>query len=762
MTVRELNAPTMSRLTPFSIGAMLSGILVLAVSLVLLLKPMSPGALHWVSDGAKVGGPLVILLIWLTQLYRVMRVSGWRRGKVFWAQMFIGLGLASEILAQIGWSINDRLLHIAPFPAWTDFAYLAYYPLVFIGIYLLPARRFSALSRLQLSIDGLALTTAATTLSWYFLIGPVVNDTGSSGLSIFVSTLYPICDLILLACLGVLWIRSNEPRLRRVLGLLTATFMIVVVADTIFQIKGLGSGFQSGTLIDVMWIASDMLLGLSVLAIASDLWRDGGKSLEGADPNRMDLSGRMPYWFEYLPYLALPLMLGFFMHLSNTPGDGDNYLEPGVLLGCVIFTGLIITRQLLAIRENQRLHGAIREDARRLTVSNQNLETANARLESLSTTDPLTNLLNHRALNLTIDQEIERAHRYQRPFSLLFIDLDHFKMINDTYGHGSGDNVLKEFATVAQSRLRGVDSLGRWGGEEFLVLLPEIDGFGVMECAERVRESVAGHLFEIGDGVHVTSSIGVASYPEDAVDRDALIELADKAMYAAKRLGRNQVRRSSDAAVIALELSSTGTNGRDRSLLIGVVEALAAMVDARDHYTGRHTAEVGHRATRLALKLGLDAYEAEMLGMAGLLHDIGKVGVPDAILQKPARLTAGEWVTLRKHTTVGADVVARIPGLSPIAPIIRAHHEHWDGSGYPDGLAGESIPLGARIISVVDAYGAITSDRPYRAGRSREWARAEMIRGAGQHFDPVVVEAFLAMLETEDPLEINSNQLVAT
>ncbi len=433
-----------------------------------------------------------------------------------------------------------------------------------------------------------------------------------------------------------------------------------------------------------------------------------------------------------------------------------------------MFTTLIVVRQLLSIRENQRLHRVVREDARRLEdvnrqieMTNQDLASANARLESLATTDPLTDLLNHRALNLMVDQEIERAHRYRRPFSLLFMDLDHFKMINDTYGHGSGDRVLKEYAAVVQSQLRGVDVLGRWGGEEFLVLLPEIDWSSAMECAERVRKSVAGHLFEIGDGIHITSSIGVASYPEDAVDRDRLIELADTAMYAAKRLGRNQVRRSSDAAVAAMEGSAEGMNGRHESSLIGVVEALAALVEARDHYSGRHTAEVGQRAVRLALKLGLDAPQAELLGMAGLLHDIGKVGVPDAILQKPARLTAGEWATVRKHTTVGADVVNRIPGLSPIATIIRAHHEHWDGTGYPDGLAGDAIPVGARIISVVDAYGAITSDRPYRAARSPEWARSEMIRCAGHQFDPVVVEAFLAMLDTEDPSEVNSSQLVA-
>ncbi len=385
-----------------------------------------------------------------------------------------------------------------------------------------------------------------------------------------------------------------------------------------------------------------------------------------------------------------------------------------------------------------------------LEHSNRALAEANARLQALSTTDPLTDLPNHRGLVAALDQEIERAVRYHRSCAVLLCDLDHFKALNDGCGYAAGDAALREFAAVVKGVLRGVDTLGRWGGEEFLAILPETNLEAALVAAERVRAAVAAYTFAVGNGVHVTCSIGAAACPQSAEDRAALVEAAEQAICAAKRLGRNQVRAAADPAVTVL---AEGGNGQSRedAALVGAVEALAALVEARDQYTGARMQAVSTLALRMALALGLSAADARMIGLAGQLHDVGKIAVPEAILRKPARLAPEEWALVRRHSVVGADVVSRVPALRVLAPVIRAHHERWDGRGYPDNLAGEAIPLGARIVAAADAYGAMTTDRPYKEARSSDDALAEMQRCAGSQFDPDVVAALERVL-AGDPL----------
>jgi diguanylate cyclase (GGDEF)-like protein len=395
---------------------------------------------------------------------------------------------------------------------------------------------------------------------------------------------------------------------------------------------------------------------------------------------------------------------------------------------------------LLVTRSIKRLHQQIEEKHAKLTE-------ANVRLQALATTDPLTGLPNHRAIVTAIEQELTRSERYYRPCALLFLDLDHFKAINDGYGHPVGDAVLREFATAVRMSLRGMDTLGRWGGEEFIVILPETDTEGARACAEGVRAAIAAHIFDVGGGLRLTCSVGVATYPFDSEAREGLVTAADRAMYGAKKLGRNQVRTASDPAILALETDTPGS--REDATLAGTVEALTMLVEARDHYTGQHTLRVSALTTRLALALGLDASEAYMVGLAGRLHDVGKVAVPDAVLQKPAGLTEEEQALMRRHPVVGGDVISRVPSLRAIAPLIRAHHEQWNGNGYPDGVAGEQIPLGARIVAVADAYEAMTTDRPYQQARDEAWALAELRRCAGTQFDPIIVGALERVLTAE-------------
>jgi HD-GYP domain-containing protein (c-di-GMP phosphodiesterase class II) len=262
--------------------------------------------------------------------------------------------------------------------------------------------------------------------------------------------------------------------------------------------------------------------------------------------------------------------------------------------------------------------------------------------------------------------------------------------------------------------------------------------------AERLRSAVADHVFPIGGGIRLTASFGVALSPDHAQNRSDLVDVADKAMYVAKKLGRNQVRSASDSALNLTTLEKSGS--RDDLSLFGTVEALASLVDARDQYTGEHTQEVCALVSRLATVLDLAGEEVHMLSIAARLHDIGKVAIPDAILNKPDKLDPEEWRTMQGHAAIGGDIVAHVPSLRPLAPIVRAHHERWDGTGYPDQLAGDQIPLGARIIAVADSYGAMTTNRTYRQASSPDWAFAELLRCAGSQFDPRVVEAFVQLL----------------
>jgi two-component system cell cycle response regulator len=395
------------------------------------------------------------------------------------------------------------------------------------------------------------------------------------------------------------------------------------------------------------------------------------------------------------------------------------------------------------------LHDTLRAAREEARAGESALAAANGRLRTMATTDLLTGLPNRTAVVVALDRELERAHRYSRSCALLLLDLDHFQGFNNAHGRQVGDVALREFAAVVRSSLRGVDTLGRWGDQEFVALLPETEPAEALAAAENLRHAVAAYLFAAGGGTRLTCSVGVAAYAQDGVDRAALVEAAERAVRAAKRLGRNQARAAHEPAVDALG----GYGGaRDEAALAGTVEALSALVEARDHYAARHAQDVAALTLRLALVSGCVAADARRIAVAARLHDVGKVMVPDAVLQKPAALSDQEWALMRTHPDVGADVVSRAPALRALAPLIRAHHEHWDGGGYPRGLAGEDIPLGARIIAVANAYGAMTTDRPYRQALSPARALAELERRAGTSFDPAVVTALERVLNADPTL----------
>jgi diguanylate cyclase (GGDEF)-like protein len=357
----------------------------------------------------------------------------------------------------------------------------------------------------------------------------------------------------------------------------------------------------------------------------------------------------------------------------------------------------------------------------------------------LALTDPLTGLGNHRHFHERLQRELQTAEEDATSLTLCFVDIDDFKNVNDRFGHPSGDRVLSQVA----GKLRQGGEAFRLGGDEFALLFVDHDEETALAAANSIVERIrALDLDHIGG---VTASAGLATFPVQGHGRDELIRLADSALYWAKEHGKNRVRHYRPDVVELSELKRLAA-GPDRAARYRAAASLAKAVDARDTYTGSHSERVAELSARVAMRLGLDQEQIELTRLSGSLHDLGKLAIPEEILRKPGELTDSERLVLERHPQIGFRMLDSL-GVDTVADIVLHHHERWDGAGYPDGMRGEEIPLGARIIFVADAYDAITSDRVYSPKRSSGAALAELERCAGTQFDPTIVAAFAEELE---------------
>jgi diguanylate cyclase (GGDEF)-like protein len=415
---------------------------------------------------------------------------------------------------------------------------------------------------------------------------------------------------------------------------------------------------------------------------------------------------------------------GYALALIVLHGGADQWL---LLLGAVLMTGWLV--------------GALRARIDRLSMQ--------------ARTDALTGVANRRGFDEQLELALDSGRRGGRRVSLLVIDLDDLKAVNDRHGHVEGDALLCRFAHLCTETVE--PAVARLGGAEFAIIASGHDQRAATELAYRIREAV--HADPELTSQAVTVSIGMATFPAHAGSPSSLARAADRALRQAKRRGRDQVV----AYGPKLEDSPTedAHRPRDDSSHLDAVILLSETLDLRDISTSAHSQTVARYASMIADELGLDAGRKERIRLAGMVHDLGKIGVPDHVLLKPGSLTAGEWQQMQRHPEIGAQIL-NSASLHDLASWVLAHHERPDGTGYPSRLSGDAVPLEARVLSVADAYEAMTSNRPYRAAMPAHAARDELLRHRGTQFDPTAVDALIRALDLADDLPVERYATLAT
>ena len=479
-------------------------------------------------------------------------------------------------------------------------------------------------------------------------------------------------------------------------------------------------------------------------------------------------AGRIPFWFLRLGPALATVMTSVAVHFSGdaTSGYALFYVWVGlyvfyfpiskrdaganVIWTLVNYAVVIATTPIdppggthVVVHHLVITVGTLVTAATLLTYLRGRVERLLGRLTDAARTDPLTGLPNRVALHEVLGSELDRAQPEWRPVSLVVLDLDRFKRVNETLGLSAGDRTLRRVSSLLDEASRRMDFVSRSGGEEFAIVLPETSQHQAFLFAEELLHKI--RAIAAAPGVHLSASAGVAVFPDHGEDRATLAAAADRALHAAKALGRDR------AVIYSPEVTNVlgAVNGRrnvETQAHLATVLSLAEALDQRDSGTAKHSQTVGRLCEMMARELGFDEDRVERLRLAGILHDIGKIGVPDSILCKPGGLTTEEMDQMKRHPELGARMLSSSE-LDDVRGWILAHHERPDGSGYPKGLSGDEIPIEASILSVGDAYEAMTSDRVYRQSIGADRAREELLRGSGTQFSSEVVEAFLRAVE---------------
>ncbi len=363
----------------------------------------------------------------------------------------------------------------------------------------------------------------------------------------------------------------------------------------------------------------------------------------------------------------------------------------------------------------------------------------------LADRDSLSDLLNHRAVQQQLNICLSRAARSRDQFVILMMDLNNFKFFNDTYGHQVGDEVIRRVAECLRQSCRISDVIGRYGGDEFIAVLMDTDVEGARVVVNRIEEKVAAQSLESDDGrrIPISLSFGGAIFPHDGEKGLELLGVADANVTEAKMAGGGFIMRRHEEESDELKALKDASVGGS----FGVLDALVTAIDNKDNYTRRHSEDVARWGVMIGKQLNFTPEQQRSLRICGLLHDVGKIAVPDSVLRKPGRLNDDEFKVMQQHPVFGALIVKEVPDLEDVLGGIKHHHERFDGRGYPDRITGLDIPLFGRILAVPDCFSAMTTNRPYRMGLSWDEAISEIVKGKGTQFDPDIADAFLRGIE---------------
>lgn len=375
------------------------------------------------------------------------------------------------------------------------------------------------------------------------------------------------------------------------------------------------------------------------------------------------------------------------------------------------------------------------------------------KLSHLANIDGLTQVYNHRYFHDSLKNELKKARSSGYPLSIILMDIDYFKHYNDLYGHQAGDEILKNIAMILKRNVRKEDIVARYGGEEFAVILPNTTEKEAVSIAEVIRRDVEQTKFpgeENQPNGRITASIGISTFPHKAQNEVELIKSADDALYRAKFFNKNRV----ESYYSILEELKKDIEAEHIDLITSI-KTLISVINAKDRYTYGHTERVVMYCRLISDKLGLNDVDKKTLKYGAYLHDIGKINIAKEILIKRMPLTKDEWETLKQHPANGVEIIKNVDSLKKVIPLILHHHERYDGRGYPGGLKGDEIPYLARILTVVDSFDAMTSNRPYNTRKTYDEAVEELKRCSGGQFDPVIAQAFIEVIqENKDKLDI--------
>jgi len=376
-------------------------------------------------------------------------------------------------------------------------------------------------------------------------------------------------------------------------------------------------------------------------------------------------------------------------------------------------------------------------------------------LEDMVNIDGLTELYNHRYFCDTLTEKVKMGNRENKPVSMIFIDIDYFKQYNDTHGHQKGDYVLRKIGEVIKTGVRKEDITARYGGEEFAIILPNTNEEQAIDIAENLRKKIESTYFEGEESQpkgKITASIGVSVYPDKAKDDIELIKSTDDALYRAKFFDKNRV----EAYTSILDEIKSNIDEKDVELVTSI-KTLISVINAKDRYTYGHVERVVIYSRIMADKLQLSQREKQILIYGAYMHDIGKININKEILMKKMQLTNEEWEELKQHPVNGVEIIKSVKSLQEIIPLIISHHERYDGKGYPNNLKGDKIPYLARILTVVDSFDAMTSNRPYNNRKTYEEGIEEVRRCSGTQFDPKIAKTFIEVISSNVGLSFFEN-----